>query len=82
MNWEKEELSAINNEYAVSEVIGSALLLLIAVLSFSAIYMYVFPLPIPTEEPHVKLIGYVNENGTVVLEHVGGEALEYYRIDV
>ncbi len=82
MSWEKETLSAVNNEYAVSEVIGSVLLLLIAVLSFSAVYMYVFPLPIPTGETHVKLIGYVNENGTVVLEHVGGEALREYRIDV
>lgn len=71
-----------SEDYAVSEVVGSVLLLGIAVLSFSAIYMYVFPLPIPAVEPHIKLIGYVNDDGSAVIEHVGGESFSSYRIDV
>lgn len=81
MDWEIKLFTTSNN-YAVSEVIGSVLLLLIALLAFSAIYTYVFPLPLPEDEPHVKIVGYVDDNGTVVLEHVGGETLESYRIVV
>ena len=82
MDWENKKLSISSNKYAVSEVIGSVLLLMIAILSFSAIYMYIFPLPIPADESHVNIVGYVDDNGIVVLEHVGGETLDVYRIDV
>ncbi|MGF3584639.1 MAG: LamG-like jellyroll fold domain-containing protein [Thermoplasmatota archaeon] len=68
--------------YAVSEVVGAVILLLIAVIVFATIVMYVFPLPIPPPEPNVKLYGYVNDNGVAVIEHMGGEPLEYYRIVV
>jgi hypothetical protein len=74
--------SSINNCSAVSEIVGGLLLLIIAVLSFSLIYSFVFPLPGPTAEPHVKLIGYVTPEGTAVIEHVGGETLTSFEIDV
>ena len=72
----------IHNCSAVSEVLGGVLLLLIAVLSFTAIYSFVFPLPESTAEPHVKLIGYVTQEGTAIIEHVGGETLSSYQVDV
>ncbi len=72
----------IHNCIAVSEVLGGVLLLLIAVLSFTAIYSFVFPLPESTAEPHVKLIGYVTQEGTAIIEHVGGETLSSYQVDV
>lgn len=67
---------------AVTEVIGSLLLIIVAVLVFSAIYLYMFPLPNLTADTHVKIDGYVNSNGFVILEHVGGESFSSYRIDV
>jgi len=74
--------SCIKHHSAVSEVVGGILLLLIAVLSFTAIYSFVFPLPVSTAEPHVKLIGYVTPEGTPIIEHVGGETLTSYQVDV
>ncbi len=66
--------------YAVSEVVGAVILLLIAIVVFATIFMYVFPLPIPPAEPNVKLSGYVNNNGAALIEHMGGESLKDYRI--
>jgi hypothetical protein len=71
-----------SDEYAVSELVGGLLLVLIAIMVFSAIYLYVFPLPIPPAESNVKLEGYVTNDGLVVIEHKGGESLTYYRTDV
>ena len=70
------------DEFAVSEVVGAMLLVLIAIIAFAAIYLYVFPLPIPQPEPTVKLKGYVTDDGTAVLEHMGEESLSAYRIVV
>jgi len=72
----------LEDGYAVSEIVGAVILLLIAVVVFATIVMYVFPLPIPPAEPNVKLTGYVNDNGIAVIEHMGGEPLKDYRIIV
>jgi len=77
----KKNVSFID-EFAVSEVVGAMLLVLIAIIAFAAIYLYVFPLPLPAPEPTVKLKGYVTDDGTAVLEHMGGESLSAYRIVV
>jgi len=75
----KKNVSLIN-EFAVSEVVGAMILILIAIVISVAIYNYVFPLPIPSPEPNTKLMGYVNDNGIAVLEHMGGEPLTAYKI--
>lgn len=72
----------VNSDYAVSELVGGLLLIMIAVTTFSAIYMYVFPLPLPSEEINVQLVGYVDNNGNAVIKHMGGEPLDTYRVDV
>jgi hypothetical protein len=72
----------VSNTSAVNEVIGGVLLLVIAVLAFSAIYNFIFPLPDLEVDSHVKLTGYVTNNGSVMLEHIGGEVLTAYRIDI
>lgn len=69
-------------EFAVSEVIGALILVVIAVVTFTAICAYVFPLPLPPPEPNVILMGYVNNDGIAVLEHMGGETLMNYKIDI
>ncbi len=68
--------------YAVSELIGGLILVLVALVTFSAILMYVFPLPIESDGANVELKGYVDNNGIITLEHMGGNSLENYKIDV
>lgn len=70
------------NDYAVSEVIGATLLVLIAVIAAVSIYSQMLPVPIPPPEPNVKLMGYVTENGEVIIEHMGGEILNLYEVYV
>ena len=68
------------NTYAVSEVIGATLLVLIAVAAAVSIYNQMLPVPIPSPEPNVQLMGYVTENGDVIIEHMGGEILDSYEV--
>ena len=70
------------NTSAVSEVIGGLLLLVIAVLVFAVIYNVIFPLPEPDLDSNIKLKGYVNTDNQIILEHIGGEELISYCIDV
>ena len=61
-----------NSNNAVSEVVGGVILLLMAVVSFSMIYMYVFPVPIPDSDAHVKLNGFADSNGNATIQKMGG----------
>lgn len=70
------------NDSAVSEVIGGLLIVFIAVVVSISIYMQMLPVPIPPSEPNVHLMGYVTEDGAVILEHMGGETLFSYEIYV
>jgi FlaG/FlaF family flagellin (archaellin) len=67
---------------AASEVIGAILLVLIALGAFGAIYFQIFPVQLPSAEPHTLIKGYVTDDGRVVLEHIGGEQLISYRVTV
>ena len=77
----KKNISFSSN-YAVSEVIGGVILVLIALLAFIPIYAYVFPLPLTVADSNVELRAYVNDAGFVTIEHIGGDALTSFRIDV
>jgi hypothetical protein len=70
------------NYCAVSELVGGILLIVVAIVTFSIIYTYVFPLPIESTEPNIKLIGYVNNAGVPIIEHVGGKSIPSYKIDI
>ncbi|KYK29860.1 hypothetical protein AYK20_04845 [Thermoplasmatales archaeon SG8-52-1] len=72
--------NAKNNNYAVSEVVGGLLLVVIALISFSVIYTYFFYPLEPDYNTSVKIEGTVNDYGYVLLEHVGGNPLESYKI--
>lgn len=74
-------ITIIHNSHAISEIVGSAILLLIAVLSFSAIYLYVFPLPGYTADTNVDIQGSVSGK-YAELFHLGGEPLKEYQIFV
>ena len=72
---------AFKGNYAVSEVVGGLLLVFIAVITFSVIYIYLFP-PGPDYDASVKIEGNVRNDGLVVLEHVGGNPLKSYKVVV
>lgn len=60
---------------AVSEIVGTMLLLGIAVSAFSALNYYVISAPVPNPSPIVELSGMIEEN-QIVLMHQGGETLD------
>lgn len=72
---------SFRGNHAISEVVGGLLLVVIAVITFSAIYLYAFPSG-PDYEESVRIDGSVTTDGNVVLEHVGGNTLENYKIIV
>jgi hypothetical protein len=71
----------VSRNYAVSEVVGGIMLVLIAVVAFSLIYMYLIPDP-PDINPSVEIYGEVTNTGKIVLSHKGGSALTNYEIDI
>lgn len=60
---------------AVSEVIGTVLLLGIAIALFALLHIIVFSYPFNPPPPSVSLIGTVDDEGMIVLEHLGGDSL-------
>lgn len=75
--------TSLRNTHAISEIVGSAILLLIAVLCFTAIYSYVFPLPGYVADSNVVIQGSISgDYGSIQLSHVGGETLREYQIFV
>ena len=71
--------SVCRNKYAVSEVIGSVILLFIAVLAFSVISHYILPLPDSSVDSNVDIQGSIS-GGFIELFHVGGESVSEYKI--
>ena len=69
-------------DYAVSEVVGGLILVLIAVAVFSVIFLYVMSSTSPEYESSVKIEGAVSDQGDVLLEHVGGNSIENYKMIV
>ena len=67
---------------AVSEIVGAILLVFIAVVVSATIYTQMLPVPLPPPESNVHLMGYVNDNGTAIIKHMGGETLFSYEIDL
>jgi len=70
------------NNRAISEVIGGSLIVVIAVIISVTIYTQLLPVPIPSPVPNIKLMGYVTEDGTIIIEHMGGETIYSYEIFV
>jgi hypothetical protein len=67
---------------AAQEIVGAFLLIIIAVVVGVSIYNYVLPVPLPPAEPSVYLVGYVNDDGTAIIEHTGGDTLQTYEVHV
>lgn len=80
---------------AVSEIVGTILLLLIAMAVLSSVYMYVLSYPLPNPAPHVEIVGTLEgrnriltglgtyeEECDIVLTHRGGESLSLLDLKV
>jgi len=72
--WKKNIRSFKDSNNLVAEIIGTVLLLGIAVVIFSTLYIVVFAYPFPTSSPNVTLIGTI-EGSNIIIEHHSGEAL-------
>lgn len=72
--WKKNIRSLKDSNNMVAEIIGTVLLLGIAVAIFSTLYVVVFAYPFPTSSPNVTLIGTI-EGSNIIIEHHSGEAL-------
>ncbi|UCD14602.1 MAG: type IV pilin, partial [Thermoplasmatales archaeon] len=70
------------NNSAVSEIIGGLIIVFIAIIVSVSIYMQMLPVPIPSLEPNVHFMGYITEDGKVIIEHMGGETISSYEIHV
>ena len=58
----------------VSEIVGTALILIIAVAAISSLYSTVLSYPSPSDPSFVNLVGMV-EGNNIIIEHRGGDAL-------
>ncbi len=59
---------------AVSEVIGTAILLGMAIALFSVVQVIALDYPFNSPSPSVQLVGTIDEN-TILIKHQGGESL-------
>jgi hypothetical protein len=67
-------------DYAVTEVVGAVLIIMIAVVVSAFIYTQVLPFEVPSDDVNVHVMGQVHDDGYLVLEHMGGTTLDYYEI--
>jgi hypothetical protein len=65
----------VRKNKAVSEVVGTMLLLGIAISLFSVVYIFVFSLPPSEPLPNANLVCRLDENNNIVIDHLGGESL-------
>ena len=80
-NGEMSKNTMFRNKYAVSEIVGGLIIIVIAVSSFFLIQNYAFPdLDYPDEIIDIK--GYVTTDGNAVLEHVGGKSISSYKVEL
>jgi len=67
-------MKLIKNKKAVSEILGTQLLLGIAISLFSLLSVIVLSYPFDPSTPSVDLVGMVDQ-GDIIIEHRGGERL-------
>jgi hypothetical protein len=67
-------MKMIHTDHAVSEILGMVLLLAIATLAVSTLYINILSDPGPSGKPEVTLVGKL-ESENVIFNHIWGEAL-------
>lgn len=75
----KVNISSNRTTAAVSEVLGTAMLLALAVALFSTLQVMVFAYPVQHSAPSANLVGMIDiddaGNGNITIQHHGGEPL-------
>ena len=64
-----------SNNYAISEVFGTILILAISVSLFSLVYVSLLSVDVEESSPEITIIGTIEDN-YLLLEHRGGESLD------
>ena len=64
-----------NTEKAVSEIVGTALLLGIAIALFAIVQLLAFSFPDNPTTPLIDLGGSLDKNGEIIIEHQGGKSI-------
>jgi len=59
---------------AVTEIVGTILLLAIAIVLFTIVHIMVFSYPFPNIAPSVSIVGTI-EDDKIIIEHHGGNSL-------
>ncbi|HEC77372.1 MAG TPA: PKD domain-containing protein [Thermoplasmatales archaeon] len=77
-----KSMKKLGNE-GVSEIIGTILLLAIAVATFSVLAIYVFSSTSPsTPSPDLNLVAGINEEQHIIIEHKGGDELKLEKVRI
>jgi len=66
----------IQDRSAVSSIVGTMLLLIIAVSLFSTVYYFVLTMDVTHTTPAVNIVGAISEDNTLILTHFGGESIQ------
>ncbi len=61
---------------AVSEIVGTMLLLVISITLFSVVYISVLTIYPSSTKPSVNIICAIDENNNIIIEHCGGKELD------
>ncbi len=73
--WEQHYMNIEKSDKAVAEIIGVIMLLAIAVIFVSTLYVNVLSDPGPTPQAEVTIVGKLDQ-GNIVFQHQWGEALD------
>ncbi|MDG6218757.1 MAG: type IV pilin N-terminal domain-containing protein [Candidatus Thermoplasmatota archaeon] len=65
-----------SHNQGVNEIVGTMLLLLISIGLFSVVYYSVLSVSEPVSTPSAYIIGRVNRNNNIIIEHYGGDSLD------
>ncbi len=68
------------NNYGAAEIVGAILIIIIALVVSVTIYTQILPFEIQTDDSTVHIMGNVVDDKYLVLEHMGGETIDYYEI--
>ncbi len=66
----------LQDRSAVSSIIGTMLLLIIAVSLFSTVYYFVLTMDVTQSTPAVNIVGVISEDNNLILTHFGGKSIQ------
>jgi len=70
-----EKIGRIKGKEGVSEIIGTVLLLAIAVIIFSSLIVYVLSMDTSPSAPSVHMVGSMDDNAIATVENRGGDSI-------